>query len=51
VGKVEGIEEYIKNLSNYFQDGKYSVPERLKNYRPSRSAYYASNSPVKLTEK
>ncbi len=50
VSKIEWIEGYIKNLSNYFKDWNFKwVPDRLKNYSTSHSRYYESNSPLKLT--
>ena len=51
VWKIEWIEEYIKSLSHYLDDGKYDVPDRLKNYMSQTSRYYMSHSPVSLTEK
>lgn len=51
VGKIEWIEEYIKNLSCYFDDNNIGVPTRLKEYESKISVYYQANSPVKLTQK
>ncbi len=52
VWKIEWIEKYIENLSNYLNDGEFKrIPDRLKQYKSTCSNYYTANSPLKLNEK